>query len=362
MDGYAFQTLSWALVRWLIDTDVARFDRFIGRLAHGDSMWSAFNGIYPELDEPRLKAELHAFLLRPNQVRRDSFHFDPWSGEIALRRLAAAEMHALRAELFLFGSAGTSAERRQHFDREIALSRAIDPANPLALALGGSDPDLAVQQHPDDWRAWTLWHEKNPADMASIRRAAAMAPNNSMVLALLALAEQKGGEKEAALRHGEEALRMSRRFFELDALAQIYDGNGRCEEAVTAEQRAIDALSDAANSALLARFRERLTDIATRCGKRDLIGSKTKMVEADPVLQSCRQPMRMLPDQARGVRSDFTIREDGTVTAVVIKGAATADLATSLRRFVESCRFEPVIVDGRARQLQATIELSDFMH
>ena len=144
-------------------------------------------------------------------------------------------------------------------------------------------------------------------------------------------------------------------------MAQIYDGNGRCDEAVRAEQRAIDAFSDAANSSLLAAFRQRLMEIAGRCGKRDMAGSPTKKVEAEPVLKSCRQPMRILPGQARGVSSEFTIREDGTVTSVVIKGAQNEDLAAALRRFIESCTFERVIVDGRVRQLQATIDLSDFM-
>src|SRR5438132_589603 len=40
MDGYAFETLSWVLVHWLVDSDPARFNRFLTRLAHGDSMWS----------------------------------------------------------------------------------------------------------------------------------------------------------------------------------------------------------------------------------------------------------------------------------------------------------------------------------
>jgi hypothetical protein len=101
-------------------------------------------------------------------------------------------------------------------------------------------------------------------------------------------------------------------------------------------------------------------DIATRCGRRDLTASM-KTMEVEPVLKSCRQPMRLLSEQARGVTSEFTIREDGTVTAVVIKGAKSDDVARSLRRFIESCTFEPVIVDGRVRQLQATIDLGDFM-
>jgi hypothetical protein len=29
MDGYAFETLSWLLVHWLVDTDPARFNRFL---------------------------------------------------------------------------------------------------------------------------------------------------------------------------------------------------------------------------------------------------------------------------------------------------------------------------------------------
>ena len=48
------------------------------------------------------------------------------------------------------------------------------------------------------------------------------------------------------------------------------------------------------------------------------------------------------------------------MTAVAIKGARDAELSGILRQFIESCRFEPVVVDGKPRTLQADIPLGDL--
>ena len=59
---------------------------------------------------------------------------------------------------------------------------------------------------------------------------------------------------------------------------------------------------------------------------------------------------------------EFTIREDGTVAAVAIKGAQDNKESGMLRQFVESCSFEPVIVDGKPRRAQLNLTLDAFLH
>src|SRR5262249_62402149 len=89
------------------------------------------------------------------------------------------------------------------------------------------------------------------------------------------------------------------------------------------------------------------------CGKGDAIGPAALYpVEAEPVLKSCRQPLYVKPSSAHTISVQFTIRDDGTVAAVAIQGARDDREAGMLRQFVESCSFEPVIVDGKPRRVQ----------
>ena len=55
-------------------------------------------------------------------------------------------------------------------------------------------------------------------------------------------------------------------------------------------------------------------------------------------------------------------RKDGTVAAVAIKGARDNKESGMLRQFVESCSFEPVIVDGKPRRAQLNLTLDAFLH
>ncbi len=81
-NGYQFETQAWGLVHWLVDTQPASFDRFMAGLARGEGMWT---GCLPDvaIDDPRSR-----------------FPLKPWAGSVMLRKIAPAEVHALRAELF----------------------------------------------------------------------------------------------------------------------------------------------------------------------------------------------------------------------------------------------------------------------
>jgi hypothetical protein len=85
-------------------------------------------------------------------------------------------------------------------------------------------------------------------------------------------------------------------------------------------------------------------------------------MEAEPVIRTCRQPLYVSPSSAKSISVEFTIREDGTVAAVVIQGARDNEESGMLRQFVESCSFEPVIVDGQPRRVQLNLTLDAFLH
>jgi tetratricopeptide (TPR) repeat protein len=362
LNGYQFETMAWGLLHWLVDDDPKKFETFIGRLSRGDGMWTAFNGTYPGLTEAKIQQAMVKYLRSTDYVKKLRFPIQPWTGEVAVRRPPPAEVHALRAELF--ARLGERPNARRKFDEELALSKAADPANPLMLALSENNPNvkLAIDQHPEDFRSWELWYDENEKDVSAIRKAWALAPDNAGVLARLALAEQREGHSPEAMGHAERAVAISPGAFALHSLATVYEENGRCAEAVTAEERAVDALHDRVDARLPALFRERLQEIVARCGKNGVIGSDTRFVHTEPVLKICRQPLMAQGGNTDGVSAQFTIREDGTVTAVAIRGSPDDRESGVLRQFIESCSFEPVIVSGKPRQVQLNLKLNALLH
>ena len=361
LNGYKFETMAWGLVHWLVDDDPKKFDAFIARLARGDGMWTAFNGTYPSLTEAKISEKMAKYLASTDSLGKRRFAVRPWEGTVMMRTPPPAEVHALRAELF--ARLGDRPNARRKFDEELALSKQADPANPLMLALSENNPDMrpAIQRHPEDWRSWELWFDDNEKDTAAIRKAWSLAPDNAGVLARLAIAEQDEGNSKDALAHAELAVAISPGAFALHSLATIYEENGRCAEAVTAEERAVDALHDRVDARQPALFRERLQQIVARCGKKGVIGNDTRVVVAQPVLKLCRQPPSLRRETADGVSAQFTIREDGTVTAVAIRGSPNDRESGVLRQFIESCSFEPVIVAGKPRQVQLNLKLEALL-
>jgi tetratricopeptide (TPR) repeat protein len=250
---------------------------------------------------------------------------------------------------------GTSPRAYDAFQSELAQARAIDPGNPLALSLSPQrDARLAVAEHPDDWRSWVLWFDDHDRDAAAIHKAAALAPDNPGVLIRLAYAEQDEGRTKEAVEHAERARALHPAPYVLTALAWIYDRSGRCKDAVATQRRAIDALSDGVSPERPVEYRKRLIEMESHCAQ----SGARRTVEAEPVLKLCRQPLKQ--GSTAGVSAHFTVREDGSVTAVAIQGAAS-DLSGELRDFVESCSFEPVLVEGKPRQVQIDLKLDDLL-
>ena len=93
-----------------------------------------------------------------------------------------------------------------------------------------------------------------------------------------------------------------------------------------------------------------------------MIGTTARTVEAEPVIKICRQPLRLGGLSPSDISVQFTIREDGTVSAVAIEGARDNEQAGVLRLFIESCSFEPVIVEGKPRRVQLNLALDAFLH
>ena len=356
-DAYVSETLSWGLVHWLVDTEPDRFQAFLDLLAKGESMWSAFNHSFPSLTEQRMAAAMSAYLAHPEAMHEDRFPVAPWAGAISLRRIPPGEVFGLRAQLF-HGTFGAWARYNQDkMAVEVAHSLMLDPGSPLALAISPKgNRQLAIDQHPDDWRSWMLWFDEHDTDLAAIRKAAALAPDNPVVLGRLALAESAEGKAQEAIEHAERAFANLPGPSTLEALAIVYDKGGRCADAITQDERALDSLPNRPDVKWPGILSARLEDITYRCDK-----NAVPAVEVQPALKGCRQPLDMDPKQSEPASAQFTIREDGTVTAVAVRGMADTYLNGLLRRFVESCRFEPIVAAGKPLRLRVDMMIDSMV-
>jgi hypothetical protein len=360
IDGYLYETAAWALVHWLVDNWPERFDSFLNHLARGDSMWVAFNTEFPDLTEARVAAGMREFMRDMNDLPRTRVVVQQWSGSVSTRRMGVAEVHALRAQLLGRAARKKNAESAKP-DLQLALQ--ADPGNVLALTLSSeSSARPAVELHPEDWRSWVLWYDRNPSDASALRKAAEMAPDQPEVLRRLALLEVDEKHLEAALKSAERAVVLSPgRAKVLATLAIVQSVSGRCEEGRSTWDRAFDALPEGIDKSTLADLRRLLEESAATCRQAAEGATPARSIEYEPVLKSCRQAI-YLPRSAYDLTARFTIREDGTVTAVSVEGNASNELIGVLRQFVESCTFEPVVIGGKSRRLQAVIPFRSLVN
>jgi tetratricopeptide (TPR) repeat protein len=279
-----------------------------------------------------------------------------WSGEIAVRALGRAEAHALRAELFHFSpGGGTLQQREQNAQAELSFSLGADPGNPLALQLQrDSNGEAAVAAHPDDWRSWLLFADRHHDDSSALRKAVQLAPENAGVLYRLALAEQNASQPKEALRDAAHAAEISPgRPDVLDGLAQVYAANGRCDEAQQTAQRAFAALPDSATTEAPASLKKRLNDIVAGCGGQS---SLSRRVLLPPTLRACSRRVPSVRSNSDNVTAAFTIGEDGAVSGVSVSGQGSEALKAAVKKYMESCTFEPVVYEGKKQSLQSTLQ------
>ena len=348
--GYAFETAAWALVHYFVDNKPEQFDAYLTGLAHGVESSRAFNQAFPNLREEQL-SEAMASYLKTGKLRIDTLPIKAWSGNIAVARMAPAEVFALRADLLRF-SPGSS--RNELSQAEVQKALAIDPGNPYALILQqGSSAAAATAAHPDDWRSWFLAASRDEKDRAAIDKAASLAPDNASVLSRLTFAELNAGAKERALAHAAHAVEISPgRSEALDALAHAYAANARCDDAAVAEQRAIDAIPDAAVNGAPQALLQRQRELRDHCGaaRQPQIAQRAT---AEVKLKSCKKPLPRVTAKL-DLMINFTLAEDGSAKGVKVTGQATEAMRSAMQKYVESCSYEPVVVDGKPQAVQTT--------
>jgi tetratricopeptide (TPR) repeat protein len=353
---FAFETGAWVLVHYFVDNKPEAFELYLNQLAHGAEAWQAFSTAFPNLREDQLGDAVREYLAA-GKLRVDMQPIAFTRPEVSLEHLPPAEVFALRADLMQL-SPGYE-PRKKLVDIELERALKIDPGNPYALMLQeGSDPQAAIDAHPEDWRAWLLAADRNHDDRESIERAAKQAPEDAGVLARLTIAELRAGEYSRALSHAALAAELSPgRSGVLASLAQAYAANGRCADAVITEQRAIDAIPDAASSGVPRAMLERQRELREHCAAVAAAAAQPPQASRGAVTKvtakSCEKAPPRMPDSAE-LLAEFTLTEQGGVRGVTVTGEAPLTVRTELQRYIESCTYEPVIVDGKATEWQTT--------
>lgn len=369
--GYAFETSAWALVHYFVDYKPESFEKYLNQLARGVEPWKAFGIAFPGLTQEQLAADMREYL-KSGKVRIDKLSVDPWKGAVAVRALPRADVHALRADLFRL-SVGFPSPRKDLQKAEVETALRVDPGNPYALMMSeDADPAPATAVHPDDWRSWMLASERHHFDLGDIRRAARLAPDVAGVIERLALAEIGERDLTQALTHATRAVDLAPgRPDGLDVLAQAYAASGRCDDATSAEQRAMDAVSDSAGAGSARYFRSRMDALAEMCARRSAHGvPQTARAAAEAAespraagtirevkLRSCAKPVPRVWFKGK-LQVEFTVGEDGKTRDIAVSGNAARTVVAVVRKYVESCRYDPQTIDGKPFTAHRTIVFS----
>lgn len=347
-EGYAFESSAWLLVHWLINDHRAQLDAFLVRMALADDPAQAFWRIFPDLDSDKIGAAL-ALYARAGQYQKGSRAFPRPDVRATVRRLSAAEMHAIRADLLRLSMGLPPRPGEAAAEARVALR--LDPGNPLAQRIAGDgDAEQSTRAHPDDWRAWVLLAgKKKDLARASLRRALELAPGNAEVMSQLAWEEGRAGDLARALELARQAVaRAPGHPVVLDAWAGMLAQTGECDAAAQAEHRAIDALPDNAPRELAVELHGRLQAMESGCRART-----AKLVE--PKLVDCDGAGPLAAGAAGDVTVAFVIGADGRVSGVEGQRGSPQAVA-AVARWLATCRYAPAQRGDQAVPASATQE------
>jgi hypothetical protein len=268
---YGFETAAWLLVHYFEDARPQQFDAFMDALAQGKKPRAAYESAFPGLTEEKLSGELRDYF-KAGRLGTLSVPAPDWSGKIAVRKLAPAEIRALRSEIFLL-------PRIEHaVRREVANALSLDPGEPEAIAvrgkLDGANPQeqialarKATKLHPDDVRAWLVFldalpKKPHPERHEAVQAALRAAPAEPGALIAAAWDAIDSSQPAEAAKWATTALRTAPWSIEaLEALASATAADGRCGEAADVMERAVNMLS---SHKVFAKRRQRLREQRAR--------------------------------------------------------------------------------------------------
>jgi len=284
-----YYATSWLLVVYLRERQPERFRDFTARLARAEEPRHAWEAAFREV--PGLEEDFRKY--KPEREEQLTVELPRISPDFEVRTLDCAEIHALRARLFLRSPGYRSVgERLRLAALEVEEALREDPANVGAVLLQASltaEPKrrlalarALVQARPDSGPAWSLLGQSLQETNApvseqeqALQRALALNPEDVEALVAMAWLHTERGETVEGLAKAERAVLMAPgRASTLEAYAALLFQAGRCAESMTAQQRAIGVLGGHVTEALRAAaeatqtaMQKKLAEYARHCGQ-----------------------------------------------------------------------------------------------
>ncbi|HEY4186375.1 MAG TPA: hypothetical protein VGP07_14970, partial [Polyangia bacterium] len=242
---------AWLLVHFLINTRPRDFERLFAAIAATKPTSEAWALALPDLAIDRLDEALDRYAGRGTYgIARRALSVP--APEIEVREMTDAEVHVIRAQLWLSPAPGVAPDAGAA-RRELDEALAIDPANTGAFArrlLWNTPPDhwpqfaeatrRIVDAHPVDWLAWLLvarTSTKRSERRTALVRALAINPNQPAVLGGLAAMDLRESRFDEALALATKAISFGQEIWPLavDEL-QAQRALGKCAEATLLAQ------------------------------------------------------------------------------------------------------------------------------
>jgi len=276
---------SWLWVHFFISRHGARFEDFQKRLMHGEDPRQAFDAAFHGAND--LPGELNGYVRHPGHVsyRITTAPLAPVTSPLQTRPMRAAEVHAIRAQLFLMTpGAATLEERLPHIEREMDQATREEPGNVDAMLLrirSTEDPfrrlALArelVERHPVSGHAWNALAQAldaagNTSDEqeAARLRAVELLPDSVSAQNGLAGFYARTAQPEKGLAAAQRALSLAPgNAAVLDTWSTILFQLGRCPEALDAQQLAVDMLHEGTPQRLRRTVNDTLARYHAVCG------------------------------------------------------------------------------------------------
>lgn len=276
---------SWLWVHFFISRHGDRFDDFQTRLMRGEAPRQAWQESFRGVKD--LAGELHGYVYGGRHVTYPTVTapLTPVTSPLQTRTLEPAEVHAIRAQLFLMTpGAAPPEERLEHARREMAQALKEDPDNVTAILLrirSTVDPShrlgLAqqlVERHPESGQAWDALAQALDAagntseEQESARlRAVELLPDSVSAQNGLAGFYARTSQPAKGLTAAQRAVALAPgNAAVLDTWSTILFQLGRCQEALSAQQLAADMLHESTPERLRRTVHDTLARYEAVCG------------------------------------------------------------------------------------------------
>ncbi|WP_164015216.1 hypothetical protein [Pyxidicoccus trucidator] len=276
---------SWLWVHFFISRHGDRFDDFQTRLMRGEEPRPAWEASFRGVKD--LAGELHGYVYGGRHVTYPTViaPLKPVTSALQTRPLQPAEVHAIRAQLFLMTpGASPPEERLENAQREMAQALKEDPGNVTATLLhirSTEDPShrlgLAqqlVERNPESGQAWDALAQALDAagntseEQESARlRAVELLPDSVSAQNGLAGFYARTSQPEKGLAAAQRAVALAPgNPSVLDTWSTILFQLGRCQEALSTQQLAADMLHESTPERLRRTVRDTLARYEAVCG------------------------------------------------------------------------------------------------